>query len=61
MLPERRKRITRGPAAATVGVGGGDEPRLPYEAPRILKRHEVRRVTLFSGGGVVAVGLTASG
>ncbi len=35
--------------------------RLPYEAPQVLKKRSVLRVTLFSGGGVSATGLTASG
>ncbi len=32
-----------------------------YEAPRLTKKRSVSRVTLFSGGGVVAGGLTATG
>ncbi len=35
--------------------------RRPYEAPKVTKKRSVQRVTLFSGGGVVAGGLTASG
>lgn len=58
--PQDRSKPTTGPAG---GVDTATEvpPRLAYEPPRLLKRQEVRRVTLFSGGGVVAVGLTASG
>ena len=32
-----------------------------YEAPMVLKKRSVARVTLFSGGGVTAGGLTSSG
>jgi hypothetical protein len=35
--------------------------RRPYEAPSLAKKRSVARVTLFSGGGVSAGGLTASG
>ncbi len=35
--------------------------RRPYEAPKLTKKRSVSRVTLFSGGGVVAGGLTSSG
>jgi len=35
--------------------------RLSYEAPRVLKRCSIARVTLFSGGGASAGGLTAAG
>jgi hypothetical protein len=44
------------PAAETTA-----DARLPYEPPRVLKKRSVARVTLFSGGGTSAVGLTASG
>ena len=37
------------------------EPRRPYVPPRLSKKRSVARVTLFSGGGVTAGGLTASG
>jgi len=37
------------------------ETRRPYEAPKVLRRRSVQRATLFSGGGVSATGLTASG
>lgn len=32
-----------------------------YEAPRLTKKKSVARVTLFSGGGATAGGLTAAG
>lgn len=32
-----------------------------YEAPRMTKKRSVARVTLFSGGGATAGGLTATG
>jgi len=32
-----------------------------YEPPQVLKKRSVSRVTLFSGGGVAAGGLTANG
>jgi len=35
--------------------------RRSYEAPSLAKKRSVARVTLFSGGGVSAGGLTASG
>lgn len=35
--------------------------RRAYEAPSLAKKRSVARVTLFSGGGVSAGGLTASG
>lgn len=37
------------------------QPKRPYEAPRVEKKRSVARATLFSGGGVSAVGLTAEG
>lgn len=37
------------------------EERRPYEAPKVMKKRSAARVTLFSGGGVAAAGLTASG
>ncbi len=37
------------------------EDRRRYERPTLTKKRSVSRVTLFSGGGVVAGGLTASG
>ncbi|MBI5544328.1 MAG: hypothetical protein HY901_10590 [Deltaproteobacteria bacterium] len=43
------------------GTGTSDRPAPSYEPPRILKKRSVARVTLFSGGGVSAGGLTASG
>lgn len=32
-----------------------------YEAPRVTKKRSVSKVTLFSGGGATAGGLTAAG
>jgi hypothetical protein len=32
-----------------------------YEPPKLMKKRSVARVTLFSGGGVAAAGLTANG
>lgn len=61
MRIDRRNGATDEAGAAGAVPGAVHDGRLPYEPPRIIKRHEVRRVTLFSGGGVVAVGLTASG
>ena len=37
------------------------EPRRIYTPPKVSKKRSVARVTLFSGGGVTAGGLTASG
>ena len=38
-----------------------EQERRPYAPPKITKKRSVARVTLFSGGGVTAGGLTASG
>ncbi|MCK6545094.1 hypothetical protein L6R52_04445 [Myxococcota bacterium] len=35
--------------------------RRPYQSPRLTKKRSVARVTLFSGGGATAGGLTAAG
>lgn len=40
---------------------GVEDARLAYEPPKLLKKRSIARVTLFSGGGVAAGGLTASG
>jgi hypothetical protein len=37
------------------------ETRATYERPRVTKKKSMARTTLFSGGGVAAAGLTASG
>jgi len=37
------------------------ETRLTYEAPHVMKKRSVAKVTLFSGGGASAGGLTAAG
>lgn len=37
------------------------EARRVYEAPKMTKKRSVAKVTLFSGGGATAGGLTASG
>jgi hypothetical protein len=49
-------------AAATVGYAETSRvERRPYQAPTVTKKRSVARVTLFTGGGVSAGGLTASG
>ncbi|MBI2375924.1 MAG: hypothetical protein HYV07_18165 [Deltaproteobacteria bacterium] len=37
------------------------EAKLPYETPRVTKKREVARVTLFSGSGVSGPALTGPG
>ncbi len=50
-------------SARSVGTPeqGPTAQRKPYERPTLTKKRSVSRVTLFSGGGVVAGGLTATG
>jgi hypothetical protein len=39
-----------------------EDPRKPYEAPRLLKKRSVARATLFSAGGaMMATGLVTMG
>jgi hypothetical protein len=38
-----------------------DDPRKPYEAPRLLKKRSVARATLFTAMGVTMSGLTTMG
>ncbi|MBI4816864.1 MAG: hypothetical protein HY791_11430 [Deltaproteobacteria bacterium] len=38
-----------------------EQERLPYEPPRVTKKREVARVTLFSGSGVSGPALTGPG
>ncbi len=35
--------------------------RRPYSPPRVTRKQTLERATLFSGGGVAAVGLTTAG
>lgn len=37
------------------------QQRAPYEPPRLERKQSLRKVTLFSGGAVAAVGLTTGG
>ena len=59
-MPKQERTPDR--ASSTVGIADGTpSERRPYEAPVVTKKRSVARVTLFSGGGVTAGGLTASG
>jgi len=56
-----RERDGLGNSAATNGHEDGGPVREPYEAPRILKKHSVQRVTLFSGGVATATATITGG
>lgn len=38
-----------------------EDPRRPYEAPRLLKKRSVARATLFTVAGTMATGLVSQG
>jgi hypothetical protein len=42
-------------------VPTSDDPRKPYEPPRLLKKRSVARATLFTAMGPMASGLTTMG
>lgn len=46
---------------ATAESGSAMESRREYQAPKVTKKRSIAKVTLFSGGGATAGGLTASG
>jgi hypothetical protein len=42
-------------------VAAGEDRRLPYEAPRLVKKRSVSRATLVTAMGPMASGLTMTG
>ena len=44
----------------TRAEGSNEDVRMPYEAPRIMKRRSLTRVTLFSGTGTSSVGFVGA-
>lgn len=55
------KREDRPRSEGQTSSGPDERARRRYEAPRVTKKRSVARVTLFSGGGTTAGGLTATG
>jgi len=49
------------PQPETVALATADDPREPYEPPRLLKKRSVARATLFTAMGVTMSGLTTMG
>ncbi len=54
--PERRDEEARARTAEPA-----NDPRRPYEAPRIMKKRAINRATLFTVMTVSSMGLTSSG
>jgi hypothetical protein len=59
-MSDPKENADRGQGAPEVSASGED-PRLPYEPPKLIKKRAVVKATLFTAMGPSMTGLTMSG